>query len=675
MGCIHYYKGVEKHGCHLLGICQPEVEGTQPRACPKYESDKPKVTINEMAEKKSRCRQAKAAGKPCTEFDKTIVIPEPPTLLLNPIRKRAIVTVSVGNEAKRCLAVSEPYMRLYAARLDADFVKLEWPGHQSWPMSAKFAIPRVLDYYERIVYVDADVLLRPSCMNLFEACSPDEFGAVDQLPHHTSNMSRHIVDYRQMRTLLGFKPSAIPWYFNAGIMVLSKKHAKYLLPTKKPIKPTHCAEQDHTNAMILEAVQTGEIKIRLLDRRCNWQSWQDVGFKNAPPEAILHWSGSGAANRAKRASSMATCAERYPLPVKIDTPEFTALYPVRHPHYADIRHVRMIHDELMSGKYRRVLEIGCYDGYSTCGFLEALKAGKIEELHLCDVHFRDQLKRVVTHYGLKVHFHEQPSLELLENDTNFDLVFVDGDHSESVAQREAAILLKAGVKTVFAHDTAEMARTRYGVALGPKRLADSFRADNRYFCSEDSVLRAGERTERGLFMAKLKSPSVKTIPKLSIIIPTTGRKTIGTTIASLTSQLEHDDEIIIQRDSTGDTGATPRTKGMFSANGDYILFMDDDDIYTPTALSTIRKALVLNPNRIHIFPMASGPGWKLPQYGLDVRVTNVSTQMIVLPNDPSKFGQWGLRRRGDYDFIASTVLLWDSPPIWQSEVTTIWRPK
>lgn len=38
--------------------------------------DKPRVSIAELAEKRRRCQQAKAAGRPCTEFAPA---PAPPT--------------------------------------------------------------------------------------------------------------------------------------------------------------------------------------------------------------------------------------------------------------------------------------------------------------------------------------------------------------------------------------------------------------------------------------------------------------------------------------------------------------------------------------------------------------------------------------------------------------------
>jgi protein-L-isoaspartate O-methyltransferase len=285
-------------------------------------------------------------------------------------------------------------------------------------------------------------------------------------------------------------------------------------------------------------------------------------------------------------------ADRHPLPLN-PSPSWTPpkeLYPIPHSYYMDARHASMIRDELMTGKHRRVLEIGCYHGYSTCAFFGAVNHGKVDEVHLCDVQFREELHRAIAHYDVHGHvvLHERSSLELLAEDTAWDLVHVDGDHSEAVVLKEGELLRKAGIPVVFAHDTA-LGAVRYSITA-PRKMANAFRGDGRYACLEDAQVRPGERTERGLFLAKLKQPQAAASARPSIVIATAGRDSIGKTLASITPQLLSGDEVIIERDNTGDVGATPRTRGMLAATGDY-LFMDDDDVYTPNALAAVRKAI------------------------------------------------------------------------------------
>lgn len=164
--------------------------------------------------------------------------------------------------------------------------------------------------------------------------------------------------------------------------------------------------------------------------------------------------------------------------------------------------------------------------------------------------------------------------------------------------------------------------------------------------------------------------------RLSVIVPTTGRPALARALESITSQLLPGDEVIVRADRSGDWGATPRTEGMRQATGDYLLWMDDDDIYTPGALAAIRAALKENPGRPHLFRMrrAGGINDALPRVRA-VRVGEVSTQMFCAPNDPAKLGAWGKRYEGDFDFISSTLAHY--PPdamVWRQEVIAVWRP-
>lgn len=247
-----------------------------------------------------RCTEAKqvegvACCVGCREKSLSVVVPQPPALDLSPQSRTALVTVVVGPKATAMHEVTGPYMRHYARRLGIDYVVLDWPGHSSWPLSSKFGIARTLDHYERIAYVDADVLLRPDCLNLFNQCHPWEVGVVDELPWHRS-MPQHKREpqYQAFRKAMGFADVPLPWYFNAGVMVIPQSAKELFLPPVGPIPVAHCAEQDHSNAKLLES----DHPYRLLDRRCNWQRWTDSGFVAAPPEAVLHFSG-GHWDRAK----------------------------------------------------------------------------------------------------------------------------------------------------------------------------------------------------------------------------------------------------------------------------------------------------------------------------------------------------------------------------------------
>lgn len=457
--CSHYrYEGT-RYGCAVLGECKPIKRGPDVSGCPSFHSQrlalvaKPRMSISEVAAANKRCREAKAAGRPCNEFaPRGIVIPQPPAINLTPRFDRAIVTVVTGSEGRSLWAITGPSMRAYARSIGADLVVLDWPGHPAWAMSAKFAIPRALDHYERIAYLDADVLCRPGALNLFDLCSPDEFGAYDELPYHRAQpQHKQEQRYLDFRKRLGFPTvDPIPFYVNAGVMVIPRRYAPLLLPPTRPLIPGHTEEQDHTNARLLDAMLDGQLKYRLLDRRANWQSWTDCSkgiFAAAPKDALLHFSGGGAI-RNSRMRDLKTFADRTPwLDYRgIDTAEWFD--------YADLysRFVREASD------LAAFVEVGSWLGRSTAFMAQQIRdSGKRIALYAVDSwedryigyaseamqeKYRGQSPREIFAANIEacgfsrfVTAMNLPSVEGAKQfaDGSLDVVFIDGDHYDVAA--------------------------------------------------------------------------------------------------------------------------------------------------------------------------------------------------------------------------------------------------
>jgi hypothetical protein len=166
--------------------------------------------------------------------------------------------------------------------------------------------------------------------------------------------------------------------------------------------------------------------------------------------------------------------------------------------WMDLRHLGFLYEALFAHPFRRVLEIGCFDGASTSALVQAVNEGCGAELHLCDTHFRPRLRAVVAQAARPVVLHERPSVEVLG--PGFDLVIVDGDHRLETVSREVGLLLAHRVPTVVAHDTA-VPPDRFPDCDGSRFLGHVFRHHPGYRCLEDSRPRPGEFTDRGLLLA------------------------------------------------------------------------------------------------------------------------------------------------------------------------------
>lgn len=173
---------------------------------------------------------------------------------------------------------------------------------------------------------------------------------------------------------------------------------------------------------------------------------------------------------------------------------------------------------------------------------------------------------------------------------------------------------------------------------------------------------------------------------LSIIIPTLGRPSLKRTLSSIEPQLAPQDEVLVISDgprpwtramvmpfgksfrfletvsAASDYGCSPRNLGMQSATGDYLAFMDDDDVYLEGAFAAMRAAMDAHYEKLFIFRMKHQGSilWAEPE----LRLNNISTQMFCFPNREGRLGRWRMNpetesgRGDDYLFARDTAARW-----------------
>ena len=185
------------------------------------------------------------------------------------------------------------------------------------------------------------------------------------------------------------------------------------------------------------------------------------------------------------------------------------------------------------------------------------------------------------------------------------------------------------------------------------------------------------------------------MPSFSIIIPTCGRSTITATLASLSRQVQEGDEVIVvgdgdqptaakafcgsglpgwylwTRHASNDWGSSQRNYGMERARGDYLLFIDDDDVFLPGALSAFCAVLIKQPDHIPVFRMQT-PDGRLIWDKTTLTVGNVGTAIFAVPNQRQQLPSWGTRYEADFDFLEACSKLW--PIDWHEEIVCWIRP-
>lgn len=159
-------------------------------------------------------------------------------------RKHLVLTIAVGNAYQQLAKITHPTLRRYAEKIGADFLSIDGSS-ASTPHWEKFRIFDLLNQYERIVYLDTDLIIRDDCPNLFEIVPQNYLGVFNEAPFTGGRASA-------MQDVLNQYEETLPeWngaYYNTGVMVISRGQ-KYLF--KMPdVEASSFYEQGYLNMKI-----------------------------------------------------------------------------------------------------------------------------------------------------------------------------------------------------------------------------------------------------------------------------------------------------------------------------------------------------------------------------------------------------------------------------------------
>jgi len=146
--------------------------------------------------------------------------------MLLPKSRYAIVTLYIGEKYRSIADITLPIMKEYASKIGADLIEItenrlnKGMGHYE-----KLQIYNLFDSYERIAFLDVDVLITPVCPNLFSEVPEEYFAAFD--------VSKYSKVHDNAIFLIQEKLGYIDWkdtYFNSGVMVASRAHRDIFNP-------------------------------------------------------------------------------------------------------------------------------------------------------------------------------------------------------------------------------------------------------------------------------------------------------------------------------------------------------------------------------------------------------------------------------------------------------------
>ena len=198
--------------------------------------------------------------------------------------KFAVVTIAIGDKYQKMGEITHPRIKQYADKINADFIIIDKQKiSNTTPHWEKFQLLDFLSQYDRILFLDTDVLIRKNCPNLFDLVPEDKIGMFNECP---------FVERRDVAMEMcadAYKMKDFRWdgkYYNSGVMIVSKCHR--MLFRKPDFELSNFFEQTYLNMMI----QRMKIPIFDLQYFYNRMSCMDkISAKDRYESYIIHYAG------------------------------------------------------------------------------------------------------------------------------------------------------------------------------------------------------------------------------------------------------------------------------------------------------------------------------------------------------------------------------------------------
>ena len=173
--------------------------------------------------------------------------------------KKLVLTIAVGGTYEKMAKLTHPTLQKYAEKIGADFLSIT-ENKSSSPHWEKFQIYDLLNKYERIIYIDTDVLVREDTPDLFEIVPENQLGMFNEMPFTEGRNISLIESCKDYGIILK------DWngkYWNTGVIVIPRTW-KFLL--KKPEKEIfNFYEQGYLNAMIHAELEKAGNELSVFD--------------------------------------------------------------------------------------------------------------------------------------------------------------------------------------------------------------------------------------------------------------------------------------------------------------------------------------------------------------------------------------------------------------------------
>jgi hypothetical protein len=200
-------------------------------------------------------------------------------------RRRAIATLVIGHKAEALYRLCQPTFQAYARRIGADLRVIRrnrFHGQQVSNYFGKLELGRLLERYERVLYLDCDVMVSADTPDLFAEVPAETLGV-----YHEGLEIDRTEEFARIEARFGRIPGwTTARYFNSGVMVLGRTHRPLFDTPASFEMGTYFYDQTYLNWK----AQSLHLAMHSLDRRFNGM----YPYVATPEEALIaHYAGYG----------------------------------------------------------------------------------------------------------------------------------------------------------------------------------------------------------------------------------------------------------------------------------------------------------------------------------------------------------------------------------------------
>ncbi len=210
------------------------------------------------------------------------------------MEKRAVVTLCIGDKSDAFGRYSHAPMRAYASKVGAEFIKLDqrrvnFTAARNFNpiLFEKYQVYDVLGSYDRVLFLDTDILVTPHAPDIFGEVPADRIGGVFEDFGTEQEHRRGLI--ANVQEVLG----GVGWtegFMNSGVFVVSKRHRDIFHMYQQHGFYDGCYEQTNTNWYMHKA---GFPPVSI-DWRFNFMGIMRVFHGPVHREAyFIHYAGTG----------------------------------------------------------------------------------------------------------------------------------------------------------------------------------------------------------------------------------------------------------------------------------------------------------------------------------------------------------------------------------------------